>query len=223
MKSLFLFLGILFFSSHSAAEQGLAPTGRPIQEEEVREILRIYGVGETANKWIVGLLEKHFEMFEVSAVLSARGFNAGFMADNDTWELDGFFVGRNGLTRVKGLFDAEYHNGGFKAELVYKAFWVFLFGGMGLNQLDGAVFHGTALGSTLLTGSPVGAEAALLGRGDKFGPTALIVAIKFGAMEGTFLRWGRRKGMWTLPFPAILAPRLEFKQKKVLPWALSRN
>ncbi len=217
MKAVTLFFGILLFSLNLWAEQEVEPAQQePIQAKEVREILHSLGIKESTNDWMVNLFETvFFDSPRISTVLWGGGFNAGFIVDRDTWELDAFLKRENELVRVTELFDARYQNGGLKAELVYKHFLIFIPEGVGLDQLDGAVFYGGALGHSGLPTSPLGVEVGLL-KHDSMSDVALVVALKAGLMESHFYRFWKK----AIPFaiPAILDPRIEFRQKKLLPW-----
>jgi len=221
-------LTILLASSTSfAADDDIGP----LNEADVRQMLSLQGVDATASAAIISALKSGPEAkgesdLQLSTVLFTHGGNMSFFVDNDSWNFDAAIKYQGKVSKVRELYEVYYWNGGLTMEIVYKWMWVFIPKGTTLSSLDSAVYGGKVLGrgiavsSTIFGKSPVGIEAGWVGRQGGMG-NVFIVAAKVGVVAGNFnvvakAKAGSSTGKLQLGWPAIMFPKLEFRQKKVL-------
>lgn len=137
---------------------------------------------------LIALLEQQFQVtpgnkIPISGYLYARGINAGFIIDNDTWHMNATIVDpqTGKLVNIPKLFLCDFYNGGLKLELAYKWMFTFMPSGMTVDSLDGAVF-GRGLGVAVAP-TFAGIEGSWMPGQNRQG-SLYHVAVKIGYGEG---------------------------------------
>lgn len=240
MKLLAQFISIITFGiclATRALNAADDPVG-PLSEANVRQMLEAQGLTIEAINQVIEALKTNdkTKSLELDTVLFSHGGNMAFFVDNDSWNFSAAVKYKDRVSQIKDLFEVYYWNGGLKIEIVYKWMWIFVPRGTTLHQLDGATFggkiagRGLALSTSFVDKSPVMLEGGWTSRENGIG-NVFILAAKVGAGGGGMIkvttsstsnangRAGNQKNSTLkVGWPEIMFPKLEFKQKVVLPF-----